>query len=177
MTRGRKPQQPELALAKGNPGKRKIVGLAEKKAGGSLVSPLKLTKKALAIWNELIGDLERMNFVRSTDRYAFARYCRYMVRWCELDDAVKPGAETYWTETPHGKMKRLDPAFQAMDRIDRRLEAYEVQFGLLPAARNQIMRNLSMLAPELPLALPGQPVESKRADDDAGPIGILGQIH
>lgn len=177
MTRGRKPQQPELALAKGNPGKRKIVGLAEKKAGGSLVSPLKLSKKALEVWNELIGDLERMNFVRSTDRYAFARYCRYMVRWCQLDDAVKPGAETYWTETPHGKMKRLDPAFQAMDRIDRRLEAYEVHFGLLPAARQQIMLRLSTLAPELPLTNSGPPVEGQRVDEDTGPIGILGQIH
>ncbi|MFZ2869856.1 P27 family phage terminase small subunit [Zavarzinia sp.] len=177
MTRGRKPQQPELALAKGNPGKRKIVGLAAKQAPGSLVSPMKLSKAALAVWTDLIGDLERLNFVRPTDRYAFARYCRYMVRWIALDDAMKPGAETYWTETPHGKMKRLDPAFQALDRIDRRLEAYEIHFGMLPAARQQIMMRLSMAAPELPLGKPGDPVDQVSGHDDAGPIGILGQIH
>jgi len=175
MFRGRKPDAPEMQEAKGRPGKRRRPAApAASTVASSAVQPTsKLGRSALHVWTKLAPELERMNFLRGTDSNAFARYCQTVAKYWEVSAELDRDGEVYWTETVHGKMKRINPLFLIQERLSRRLIELEDRFGLSPAARQQIMMRLAQQQPQLPLRPQGE-AEPTTPPPDAGPIGILG---
>jgi P27 family predicted phage terminase small subunit len=177
MIRGRKPDTDEVQDAKGRPGKRARATkpAMSSTASGSAVQPSgKLSRPALHIWRSLAPDLEQMNFLRPTDATAFSRYCQTVAKYWDVSQELDTEGEVYWTETVHGKMKRINPLFLIQERLSRRLTDLEDRFGLSPASRQQIMIRLAAQQPQLPLTPPPTPGASPSPTaPDSGPIGFL----
>ena len=179
MSRGRRAEPEAVKRAKGNPGKRPIAATTDEAPALKSASPKELSDDARKVWDSLSPELTRLKFLRESDRAAFARYCEYASRWWALTKVIATDGETYWTESAHGKMRRVNPDFLVRDRIETRLQALEDRFGLSPAARQQILQRLA-LAPQL--APPGDLFEdrAKAASGEAppparpsSPIGLL----
>lgn len=180
--RGRKAKPAELKELQGNPGKRRIVkAQVDDAASGKIVAPVKLTAGAAKVWERLAPELQRMNFLRSTDAAAFARYCMHLARYWELSDEIrKAGGETYVTESKHGTMLRLHPKFVVRERLEARLESLEDRFGLTPSARQQLLHRMSAVpAATLPgLTPPEEKAKPEAAEAPApadSPVGMLGR--
>lgn len=180
--RGRKADAAHVREAKGNPGKRKRAAVPDM-PDLPIGAPDWLTgRDARTIWKKLHGDLVAAKLLRSTDINAFARYCTYMAEWIgikrKIDRLKQP---TYWTDTNHGKMKRIEPILIVRDRLEGTLVKLEDQLGLNPRARQAIFAQLAAFTP-LP---PGDLFGGRRDDDDApppsppeaSPIGMLGKPH
>jgi P27 family predicted phage terminase small subunit len=186
MTRGRRPQPDALKAAKGNPGKRAIApstptdaDKAAAKVTSATKPPGKLTAAALSVWRQTAPELERMNFLRPTDRQAFARYCDAVARFWDVRQKLTKAGATYWTDSAHGKMQRINPLFIVEERLARRLTELEDRFGLSPSARQQIMLRLAQGQPALPF--PPNPGATPHPDGPTPPapppesaIGLLG---
>lgn len=179
MARGRKPQPEAVAEAKGNPGRRRRARhppAAETPTSGG--PPPELDGDARRIWLAVAPELTRLNFLRDIDRQAFARYCVHLARWWELTQDIALHGETYVTESNHGTMERVRPAFIVRERIEKRLEVAEDRFGLNPASRQQIMQRLAGLVPPAPTGNlfqgEGEDASSDRPPAPPSPVGLLG---
>jgi P27 family predicted phage terminase small subunit len=181
MARGRRAQPDAVREAKGNPGKRRRAAPPDM-PDLPIGAPDWLTgRDARTIWKKLHGDLVAAKILRSTDINAFARYCTYMAEWVALKKRVdRLRMPTYWTNTNHGKMKRVEPILMVRDRLEGTLTKLEDQLGLNPRARQSIFAQLASFAAPPPGDLFGG-----RGDDDApapsapepSPVGMLGKPH
>ena len=174
MSRGRRPDPQAVRDAKGNPGKRAkvTVDAAAVKPTGAIKPLAKLTPAAIAIWQSLGPDLERLNFIRGTDRELFGRYCQTIVEYWEATRHLRAEGSVYWTDTVHGKMKRINPYFLIQERLAARLIPMEDRLGLNPASRQQFLIRLSNLNPQLPFPNPG--ASAQQPPDDMPDVGFLG---
>lgn len=144
--RGPKPEPAAVKDAKGNPGRRRVgrdqVTEGEAKATAATPAavshPSWLDKVGLEIWGRLAPRLMGQKLLTQLDAEAFARYCDNYARWLKARRAVNRHGETYVTESAHGKMRRLDPRFIVLSRLERELQAAEASFGLNPAERQRI---------------------------------------
>lgn len=175
---GRKPEPAGLKEAKGNPGKRKIPKAGAAASAGEITPSSKLGRPALSIWHELKPELERMNFIRPTDRHALSRYCDTMAEYWRVTLALRSKSQglTYETTGPNGSMTRINPLFLIQDRLEKRLMMLEDRFGMNPMARQQIMLRLAERQPQLPLGPQGATEPAPDADAPGlldNPIGVL----
>jgi len=165
--RGRKPDPAAVKEAKGNPGRRPYF-LRRAEEGKGLRRHPELRREALAVWRGLAPELEKLNFLRSSDREPFARYCSLVARYWRLERELIDATLTYESESAHGTLRRIEPKFIVQMHLAKRLEALEDRFGLSPMARQQILLRLAAQVPMLPLA------EAKpRPAAPSGPIGLL----
>ena len=111
----------------------------------------KLDGEAADIWSDIYPKLRKMNFVRSQDLGPLARYCKNVVRWLRLDANVEENGETYWTESRHGKLQRINPDLNALLRVEKSLTDFEDRFGIGPQARLSILSKKAMTQSDLPL--------------------------
>lgn len=181
MARGRRPDPPAVKELRGNPGKRPIPKAAAAGPSGELgKAPAQLkTAAAKRLWDEVGAELLRLNFLRPSDRPAFARYCETLARYWDVTQRMGKGGEVYTTSSQHGTMERIHPLFMVQERLARRLESMEDRFGLNPQARQQYL--LRMAQAQMPL-FGATPEPSKgdagetlpaEAPDEGGPVGLL----
>lgn len=170
-----------MKRAAGNPGRRALpaADAAEGAAAATkLKPPVRLVAGAVAIWDDLAPELQRLNFLRGTDRHAFARYCQTLAEYWTITRNLQRNGRTYKVESAHGTYQRLRPEFLMQDRLFKRLTDLEDRFGLSPAARQAILARLANLQPTLPgfgqPPDPAQPQQGAPAAPDPGPIGMLG---
>ena len=178
--RGRKSEPAEVKEAKGNPGRRPT-GVVSTEDLPTLAgdAPVELTEAGRKIWLRLVPPLRQMNLIRVTDEAAVARYCNHMARFWELTQALEDeGGEYYETDSAHGRMLRVHPAFRVRQAIEMRLEALEDRIGLSPRSRQEIMYRLSQSAVA---ASSPRPAEAQApAGPSESPLGLLGraaQVH
>jgi P27 family predicted phage terminase small subunit len=172
MMRGRRPEPAALQEAKGNPGRRKPRAQIEV-APADGRAPEHLSRDAKLVWAALAPELERLKFLRLTDVPAFARYCSDLAKYWEITRKLATQTETYWTESNHGRLQRVNPLFLVQDRIARRLNDIEDRFGLSPAARQRIFQQLAAATPMLPL---GDTAPSTQQPTAESPIGLLTRL-
>lgn len=179
MPRGRRPDPAGLQDAKGNPGKRRRTQLPpERDEKGGLRPAVKISVAAVRIWDQLAPELERMNFLRSTDRSAFTRYCDTLARYWDVRRQLDGKHLTYTSTSAHGDLQRINPLFAVEERLSKRLTDLEDRFGLSPASRQQIMLRLAQTSPQLPFGQPdpqpaAPPPPGGTAPTPASPIGGL----
>jgi P27 family predicted phage terminase small subunit len=106
---------------------------------GAIAAPHWLVKEGLAIWKKLEPTLRSAKLLTATDADVFARYCRNFARWLKMQREMDKQGETYESDSAHGKLRRITPAFMIADRLERQLLATEDRFGINPAARQTIM--------------------------------------
>lgn len=178
MAAGRKPKPAEAKEAAGNPGKRRIAKTPDSLPSASLPAPKFLSKQAKIVWDRAAPGLIKINFLRATDIDAFARYCEHVAEFWMLTRRLRRDGLTYWTDSNHGKLKRLNPDFQARDRIERQLVPLEDRFGLSTAARQQIMQRLADRIPMDPgmqnrAENQGDMLSAQSGQDEDTPVGFL----
>lgn len=180
MARGRKPDTPDLQVAKGSPGKRKVTARQAPPVAVGRVQPpkwLRRSRKAAEIWNDLAPRLGRLNLLSELDAIPLARYCRYIVEWIAADIAVQKEGTWFDAVGTNGEpTKKRHPAWQACQDLERMLRETEASFGMRPDARYKIMRDQSLAHGVLPLfdqhnASEQRPTSPQQAEQD--PLGIL----
>lgn len=173
--RGRKAAPAEIQEAKGNPGRRPLrAASTEALPLIGDAAPRELNAAGKTIWNRLVPHLRDMRLVRQTDREVLARYCNHVARYWKLEREIRRDGATYLTETNHGSMKRINPAFAVQDRIEKRMEAIEDRLGLSTRSRHEILRALSMDAASAAASAAGQqPHRPAQAIDPDSPLGLL----
>jgi P27 family predicted phage terminase small subunit len=185
--RGPKPQPAAIKTKKGNPGHRPIGADPEPKDSasavrGKIAAPPWLKKEGLDVWRRLAPRLSALKLLTFADVETFARYCRNFARWLDMNRIVDREGETYESESVHGKLKRVNPAYLIADRLERQLLAAEDRFGMNPAERQRIFAARSVHADPATRDLFGE--EGKREGDPAarpaeparpapGAIGLL----
>lgn len=185
--RGRRPDNPAVQEAKGNPSKRakRSVGEVPEAAELDDGAPQHLSKDARALWSKLAPELVRLRFVRHTDHPSLERYCEALADYWKIQRKLRGKERTYWTDTLHGKMKRVDPLFLVMQRVEDKLFAYEDRIGLNPQARQRILLGMAAGQGMLPLNNPTQNQTDGEKDQPGtsptgadSPIGFLaGRMH
>lgn len=191
MPRGRLPKPDAVKRAAGNPGKRRLAPAPKRTAiratvAGGVVPPSYLDAEAKRIWNRLVPDLQRLNFMRSSDSDALARYCDHVSGWARARKTIRREGEFYDATSVTGEaLKRLHPAVKVAEIHEKHLVELEDRFGLSPLARQRILRDQAALPPGmLPLGAPADssPAQAKRDPADpvtpepppaASPVGLL----
>lgn len=178
--KGRKPEPAEVKEIKGNPGKRKTAATPDTVAIISNNAPdyLQDDKLALGIWAHLSELLSKIRFVKETDRHALGRYCAYMAIWIRMKKKVRKTGEFYETDTNHGKMQRIHPAFAIMMRSEDKMIRLEDRLGLTSMSRQQLMMQMSSLGLDIPgLGLDNpnknKPEGAEQGADLDSPIGMF----
>lgn len=178
---GRRPDPAGLQEAKGNPGKRRRTPVQPVPGGGTIAAPTRMTAEGQRVWDRLVPELVRMNFLRATDVQAFGRYCDAVARYWKITLQLRKVGETYTSKSNHGDLQRISPLFVVEERLAKRLESLEDRFGLNPAARQQIMLRLASAQGQLDLGRPppepereaSAPEASPSEGLSASPIGLL----
>jgi len=181
MRRGPKPDPAAVKVAKGNPGKRRVgADPAQPLAtsAGGVLPPHWLKKGGLKVWQRLAPNVARLKLLTPVDAESFARYCRNLDRWLVMQDVLDKEGETYESESAHGKLKRVNPAFLIGDRLARMLETQESVFGLNPAERQRIFAARSMTPdPAGDLFGPRASSAAEAAAEPAAPASPLGLLN
>lgn len=159
--RGRTPKPAELKKVQGNPGKRKAVKVeASTLQAGAIAAPKYLSKAERVIWDSQIALLDHLKFVRPSDVRALGRYVKFQAMFEAAAPMVTPSKLIERTVSDKVEMDRLSKYFLALLHLDKRLLAYDAEFGQTPAARQSIMARLAARAPQLPLDQP-KPADQK----------------
>ena len=145
MPQGRHAQPDAVKDAKGSSSRRNkraaVADMAPSKHG----APKELSIAAVKVWDLLAPDLRSLNFLRDTDRMAFARYCEHMAKWWKLTKDINDKGDTYETVSLHGRMLRINPSFLVRERLEKHLVSLEDRFGMNPAYRQQILQRMAGL--------------------------------
>jgi P27 family predicted phage terminase small subunit len=150
--RGPKPEPASVKLAKGNPGHRPIgddaaaPAVADPQASGQVQPPVWLKRKGLEVWHRLAPQLTARRLLSQIDAETFGRYCRNFARWHKMQAMVDRNKEFYESESAHGKLWRIHPAFSIAERLEKNLFAAEDRFGLNPAERQRIFASRAQAA-------------------------------
>lgn len=192
---GPKPQSKAVRAAKGNPGKRAPTGVKNTKPPAPAVDtkpadgkpadlaaapkvpggvPRELTKEGKSVWNLIAPMLAKSKLYHATDRIALSRYCDTVSEYWKVTRKLRKMQYTYKVpKVGGGTMLRFNPLFSVQDRLARRLDVLEHQFGLTPRSRQEILYRLQAQVPELPLG--GDPTPDVPGPDQApeSPIGFL----
>lgn len=183
--RGRRPKNPEIQAARGNPGKRgkrKTIEDVLEAAPLRNGAPAHLSELARRFWQKVAPEMIRLNFVRDTDKPGLERYCENLAEFWSMHLKLRGRSRTYWTDSAHGKMKRIEPLFLLLHRVEKMLFDYEDRIGLNPAARQRILVGMAAQT-RLPLPEPdgrmsendGSNADDQAAEGESGdsPVGIL----
>jgi len=152
--RGRRPDGDKVQEAKGFPGKhRRRAALAQLVQGAELDdgTPAHLSDAARKLWSRIMPELNRIRFVRRSDRPILERYCETLAEYWDLQLQLRGKPRVYWTESLHGKLKRIDPTVLLLHRVEKLLQDQEDRVGLNPLARQRILLGLAATQGTLPL--------------------------
>ena len=173
--RGPKPQPAVVKQAKGNPGHRPVGADAVEDAAATAVAgvtpPTWLKSGGLEVWKRMAPRLIAQRLLSQIDAETFARYCRNFSRWHKMQAIVDKNKEFYESESQHGKLWRIHPAFSIAERLEKNLMAAEDRFGLNPAERQRIFAARAQAGANQDLFNPRPatpaPLDAPRGADDA----------
>lgn len=137
--RGPPPQPSQLALVKGNPGKRAL-NAKEPKANGKLGAPPEwLDTRGKAAWRSLATIIGDMRLESASDRKALELLCGAYAEYREADDEVRRSGITYARKTATGEVViTTHPAVVIRADAMRRVHRMLLEFGLTPSARSRV---------------------------------------
>ena len=186
--RGGKRQDKAVNEAKGNPGGRKpgksrakpAVEKIDAKSSAPTVEanaadlgtsdkvpgavPSELTKHGKAVWRIIAPLLARSNFYHKTYAFSLTRYCDTVAEYWKVTRELRKKSYVYKApKVGGGTMLRFNPLFMVQDRLARRLDTLEHNFGLNPRARGEVMARLTEQI-ALPLAAAEDPAPRPTPD-------------
>lgn len=132
--RGRPPKSTALKLLDGTRPDR--INFAEPpRVEGRPTPPATLGPVALAEWNRVVEDLERLGVLSLSDRPTLALYCQHYARWVEAEEHIKKLGMV--SSTAAGGAK-INPYIQiSKDSAKEALRIAQL-FGLSPSDRSRL---------------------------------------
>jgi P27 family predicted phage terminase small subunit len=143
--RGTKPTPTNLALVRGNPGKRKLPDPAKEIRAPieDPTPPMHLHGAGLEEWHRIVGTLVTLHIMTRLDRGALASYCQAYGRWVDAETALaKMAADDPQTRglvvmTTHGN-KIQNPLVGAANKAMADVVRYSAEFGMTPSSRTRL---------------------------------------
>jgi P27 family predicted phage terminase small subunit len=138
--RGRKPLPAGLKILRGNPGKRRINKREPQPVTGAPEPPEFLSGAALAEWQRITPELERLKLLARVDRAALAGYCECWATFVEAVAWMAENGKVMTVRDDKGNVKYVQTvpqfgmAIKALDRV----RAFCSEFGLTPSARTRL---------------------------------------
>lgn len=160
--RGRLPKPDALKKAQGNPGRRRLTkpeALAPAPTG-PLAPPVYLTPAERKVWESQIGVLESLKFIRPSDLKAFGRFVKFQALFESVAGTVTADNLVEVTVSDKVTMERLNKRFLALLHIDKRLLAYDAEFGTTPSGRQSLLARLASRPAQLQLDPQSAPATS-----------------
>ena len=176
--RGRRPDSAALQELKGNPSRRRRKTIDDVVEAGPLPAdtPKHLSVAAQRFWARIAPELERINFVRATDKAGLERYCETLADYWQIQLKLRGKERVYWTESLHGKMKRIEPLVLLLQRYEKLLFDYDDRLGLNPQARQRILLGMAGVQTKLPFEPDEHDPAAERPERAvASPVGLLGR--
>lgn len=115
--------------------------------------PIKLSEKALSIWQEMTPILSKLGLLTSCDVRVLARYCDIFVRWVRARDYLDENGETYPVYDYYRDYDKTARVWETKKRLKgmanfpqvgnylnygKELVRLEGELGLTPSARSRI---------------------------------------
>ena len=115
--------------------------------------PGDMPAEAGAVWDRLVGELERMHVMTRADGFALELLARTWGKWMEAERKIEEVGSVYPIKNPDGSIKYLQQTpWVAMSRnYGSELSRLLQQFGLTPSARSRITTAVKDEAPADPL--------------------------
>lgn len=133
--RGRKPKPTALKLFEGNPGKRPLNAQEPKPTLGVPACPKWLDDEAVAEWERIVPELERLGMLATIDRAELAAYCQ---SWSEYVAATKLVREQ-GTIVPSKQGTQKNPNCAVQNEAWARFHKTAIMFGLNPSSRSTMV--------------------------------------
>ncbi len=131
---GRKPKPRSLEILQGKPGKRPLRN--EPEPDICIPDPPDfLEGEALAEWNRMAPQLEKLSLISEVDRTAFAAYCKLYTRWVEAEAELEQS--NLLVKTTHGNVIQ-NPLVGIVNTALVNMLKYLTEFGMTPAARARV---------------------------------------
>jgi P27 family predicted phage terminase small subunit len=136
MAKGRKPTPTALKKLRGNPSKRKLKKEPVSRVGvGS--PPNFVSDEAREVWLSLRPKLETMRVLTEADEIAFTALCEAIGEWRVYRRMLNEGGGRI-KEHPTKKGAYLYNPVGFVDKIEKRMHDWLVEFGLTPSARSKV---------------------------------------
>lgn len=97
--------------------------------------PADLSPEADALWDELVGELQRLQLLKPIDGPALQIAVEAFARWKEAGRALAADGLTY--VAPSGLVK-VNPLVGVVERASAEFRAWAAEFGLSPAAERKL---------------------------------------
>ena len=99
-----------------------------------------LVGPALAMWDDLIPQLESLGVLARIDRNALGRYCRLWVRWRVAEDFLDQYGSIHMIKDDKGAVRYLQqvPQVAIAGKLASELRSLEQEFGMTPSARTRV---------------------------------------
>lgn len=135
MTKGRKPKPQSLKKLAGNPGKRKPKHTEPEPPAGVPDPPDHLDADALAEWQRMAPELEKLGLLSRLDLAAFAGYCMAWSRWVQAERSLKEHGPI--VKSPSGYPIQ-NPYLSVANTALKHLRGFLAEFGLSPSSRARV---------------------------------------
>lgn len=98
--------------------------------------PAWLPPEALAEWQRVVPELDRLGILKGIDRAALTAYCMTWARLVEASDIVKREGMVY-TDDKTGRAQR-HPALMTAEAASKELRSWANEFGLTPSSEQKL---------------------------------------
>jgi P27 family predicted phage terminase small subunit len=138
MVAGRKPKPPALKLVEGRGNGRDSGGRKVKEPPSFVRLPPEppeiLNEEALAEWNRVVPELQRLKLTKSIDAAALTAYC---LAWSRMVTAQRIiDSEGILHSNSQGVTRH--PAVAVLEAASKELRSWCAEFGLTPSAENRL---------------------------------------
>jgi P27 family predicted phage terminase small subunit len=99
-------------------------------------APEWLPAEALAEWNRVVPEMDRLGLLKTIDRAALTAYCLTWARLLEATAIVKAEGMVY-TDDKTGRAQR-HPALMTAEAASKELRSWANEFGLTPSAEQKL---------------------------------------
>lgn len=136
---GRRPKPTHLKVVAGNPGKRALPKDEPQPERQIPSAPAHLSDKAKVAWGMYCVILDRIGVLTEADGGALVQLCEAEAEVEELRAQIRLDGRTFKTTSTAGDIViKANPAVAMLDSAVHRLRAYQLEFGLTPAARTKV---------------------------------------
>lgn len=94
-----------------------------------------LTPEALAEWNRIVPELQRLEIIKTIDRAALAAYCETWSRFVAAQMTIR--ADGMFVEGSQGQPVK-SPAVAVAESASKELRAWCAEFGFTPSAEGNL---------------------------------------
>ncbi len=138
--RGPMPAPTKLKIVRGNPGKRALNQREPEPTIGTPGKPEWLKPLAVAEWDRVVPELERLGLLTVVDGPSLAAYCQAFAEFADAQEFLNENGATYVLRDKDGEVKSVQqfPQVAIARNAAHSMRMFASEFGLTPASRSRL---------------------------------------